>query len=120
MHFLKSLGVGLVAATLAFALPSNDLILVNTPPFVSQCDITSIDWVGGQEPYVMAVLKDNRIRQWFSDIQQTNANHTVYSWLTNIRAGQMVSIQIFDALGATAPTGNFVVQPGPNNCSLII
>ncbi|KAH9846735.1 hypothetical protein C2E23DRAFT_851700 [Lenzites betulinus] len=120
MHFAKSLGVGLIAATVALAIPSNDLILINTPPLVFQCDITQIVWVGGQEPYVLTVLKDNRIRQWFSDIPQTNANQTFFSWLTNIHQGQTVSLQVFDALGQTAPTGNFVVQPGPSNCSMII
>ncbi|EIW52081.1 uncharacterized protein TRAVEDRAFT_24765 [Trametes versicolor FP-101664 SS1] len=96
-------------------------------PFTRQCGITLITWVGGsvrtlpaKEPYSMVVLKDNEIVESFKNIPQTNVNQTDFTWLTNIAAGQQVRIEIFDQIGAVAPTGLFTIQPGTSNCSLII
>ncbi|KAL1948193.1 hypothetical protein VTO73DRAFT_12268 [Trametes versicolor] len=85
MHFIKAL----VAASSAAALVGGSQLLVITP-----------------------VLKDNEIVESFKNIPQTNANQTDFTWLTNIAAGQQVRIEIFDQIGAVAPTGLFTIQPG--------
>ncbi|KAI0816828.1 hypothetical protein BC628DRAFT_1405362 [Trametes gibbosa] len=111
---ILNLAVAMVA--IASSVLAQEPLTIDTPAVARQCEPTLITWHGGTGLFFLLVRENGEPIQEFGGLPADIHNFT---WQTNVREGTLITFELADDAREDVTSAPFVIQYGPNNCTLV-